>query len=153
MAMLQQTQIPWRSLISGTFVGFDYVVSQTGYPSFQSQVAPGELPVILIDQPAYQMSQSMSGRGTLIVLNDLTLNGNLQWDGLILVGDQVISNGRQTVRGAVVTGLNLLLGQQSVKPVNGNGNWDFQYHSCNIRLALRGLGPMVEEPGTWAEVM
>jgi hypothetical protein len=153
MAMLQQTQIPWQSLISGNYVGFDYVVSQTGYPSFRSQVAPGDWPVILIDQPTYQLSQPMSGRGTLVVLNDLTLNGNLQWDGLILVGDQVISNGKQTVRGAVVTGLNLLLGQNSVKPVRGNGNWDYQYHSCNIRLALRGLGPMIEEPGTWAEVM
>ena len=153
MAMLQGTKIPWQSLISGNYVGFDYVVSQTGYPSFRSQVAQSDWPVILIDQPGYQLSPTMSGRGTLVVLNDLTLSGNLQWDGLILVGDDVTSNGRQTVRGAVVAGLNLLLNQSSVNPVQANGNWDFQYHSCNIRLALRGLGPMVEEPSTWAEIM
>ena len=153
MAMLQATQIPWQSLISGQYVGFDYVVSQTGYPNFRSQVAQGDWPVILVDQPGYRMSPRMSGRGTLIVLNDLTLSGNLQWDGLILVGDDVTSDGRQTVRGAVVSGLNLLLGQPAVDPVQANGNWNFQYHSCNIRLALRGLGPMVEEPSTWAEIM
>jgi hypothetical protein len=153
MAMLQATKIPWQSLISGNYVGFDYVVSQTGYPRFRSQVAQGDWPVILIDQPGYQMDPTMSGRGTLIVLNDIALGGNLQWDGLILVGDDVTSNGSQTVRGAVVSGLNLLLNQASVNPVQANGNWDFQYHSCNIRLALRGLGPMVEEPGTWSEEM
>ncbi len=153
MAMLQATKIPWQSLISGNYVGFDYVVSQTGYPSFRSQVAPGDWPVILIDQPGYQMNPTMSGRGTLVVLNDVTLSGNLQWDGLILVGDDVTSNGKQKVRGAVVAGLNLLLNQASANPVQANGNWDLQYHSCNIQLALRGLGPMVEEPGTWSEIM
>lgn len=153
MAMLQQTNIPWQSLISGNYVGFDYVVSQNGYPSFRSQVAPGDWPVILIDQPGYQLTPAMSGRGTLIALNDVSLSGNLHWDGLILVGDDLTSNGQQTVRGAVVAGLNLLLQQSPVSPLQANGNWDFQYHSCNIRLALRGLGPIVEEPGTWSEVM
>jgi hypothetical protein len=153
MAMLQATKIPWQSLITGNYVGFDYVVSQTGYPSFRTQVPQGDWPVILVDQPGYRMNPTMSGRGTLIVLNDLALSGNLQWDGIILVGDDVTSNGRQTVRGAVVAGLNLMLNQSTVKPVQANGNWDFQYHSCNIRLALGGLGPVVEEPGTWSEVM
>ena len=41
----------------------------------------------------------------------MTISGALQWDGIILVGGTLTSNSNNSVNGAVVTGLNVLIGE------------------------------------------
>ncbi len=147
------TRVPWQSVLDGTFAEADFVVSQDGYPSFGAEVAADEWPVIYADGSDFAVSPTMSGRGALIVRDDLEINGNFEWEGLILVGGSLTSNGIEYVDGAVITGLNLLLGESVEESNIGNGNWRYQYHSCNVLRALKGLGWPVEEPGTWFEVM
>ncbi|MGH7540692.1 MAG: hypothetical protein ACRELC_06820, partial [Gemmatimonadota bacterium] len=150
--MLADLGINWQGMLDGSYAQADFIVSQTGYPNFGTQVASNEWPLILIDQPSYQINPGGSGRGTIVAQGDLVFNGSVDWDGLVLVGGQLTSNGLQHVHGAVVTGLNTQLGQSPSATDLGNGNWDYQYHSCNVLNALKGIGWPVEEPGTWSEV-
>lgn len=151
MQLLNDTGIDWPGLLDGTFVAPDYVLSETGYPDFNADVAPDEWPVILIDSDAFDIGHTESGRGTLIVQGDLTIGGNFQWEGLILVGGALTSNGIEHISGAAITGLNLLLGGAPGASDLGNGSWEYHYQSCNVLKALQALGWPVEEPGTWFE--
>ena len=86
-----------------------------------------------------------SGRGLLIVRNDMTISGALQWDGIILVGGTLTSNGNNSVNGAVVTGLNVLIGENPGVSDVGNGTKTYRYDSCNVAEAGRrfaGLAPL-----------
>jgi hypothetical protein len=141
----------WQGLRDGTFAEADYVVSTDGYPTFGTDVAADEWPVIVIDQSSYGINPAQSGRGTLVVYGDLDISGSFSWDGLILVGGEVISNGNNHIQGSVIAGLNLLLGGSPGDVELGNGSWDYGYHSCNVLNALKGIGWPVEEPGTWYE--
>ncbi len=111
-----------------------------------------DLPLILIDADDYAVGPGHSGRGTLVFQGAAEFNGAFAWEGLILIGDEFTSNGNQDIDGAVVAGLNLMLGV-SPQPVDlGNGTWAIAYHSCNVLNALKGIGWPVDEPGTWHEI-
>ena len=83
---------------------------------------------------------------------DLTVGGNFSWDGLILVGGSLKSNGIEFVDGAAITGLNMLIGGSPGVTDLGNGNWNYHYNSCNVLNALKAIGWPVESPGTWVEM-
>jgi hypothetical protein len=93
----------------------------------------------------------------LIVTGSLTMSGAFAWDGIILVGKRMKSNGNNNVYGAVATGLNVLLGQtvagvDSVYPTDlGNGTKVFQYNSCNVLKAGKKLAYLRMLPNTWWE--
>ena len=72
---------------------------------------------------------------------------------MVLVGGALTSNGVERIDGAVIAGLNLLLGEAAGQVDLGNGNWVYQYDACNVMNALKGLGWPVEEPGAWFEVL
>ncbi len=153
MQLLLDTGIDWPGILSGSFAQPDYLVSQDGYPNFAADVASDEWPLIVADYGYYAAGPGHSGRGTLAVQGDLDINGNFDWDGLILVGGSLTSNGVEQVEGAVITGLNLLLGGSPGQTDLGNGTWLYAYHSCNVLNALGAIGWPVEEPGTWFEAM
>jgi len=150
MQLLNDTGIDWQGLLDGTFAQADYVVSADGYPDFNA-LASDEWPVIVADYGDYTVSHNNSGRGTLVVQGDLTIGGNFNWDGIVLVGGKLTSNGIETINGAAITGLGMLIGQSSGASDLGNGNWNYHYHSCNVLNALKAIGWPVEEPGTWVE--
>jgi hypothetical protein len=153
MQLLLDTGIDWQGILDGSFAQADFVVSQDGYPSFAADVDVDEWPLIVADYDYFAAGPGHSGRGTLATAGDLDINGNFHWDGLILVGGTLTSNGVETVQGAVVTGLNLLLGGSAGQTDLGNGTWIYAYHSCNVLNALGAIGWPVEEPGTWFEAM
>ena len=133
--------VDWPTILNSMALSADIVVPGSTWPSF----ANGNYwPVIYVSQ-ASSFSLPTSGRGMLIVKNDMVINGGQQWDGIILVGGTLTSNGVNTVSGAVVTGLNVLLGQ-SVPPSNiGNGTKTYRYDSCNVENAMKkfnGLAPL-----------
>jgi Tfp pilus assembly protein PilX len=150
--MLADLGINWTGLLDGSFAQADYTVSTDGYPNFSSDVATDEWPLILIDSGDYAVGPTQSGRGTLVFTGDATISGSFTWEGLILIGGELISNGNNRVEGSVITGLNILLGDSPGPSDLGHGTSLYQYHSCNVLNALKGVGWPVEEPGTWHEV-
>ena len=131
--------IDWAGIVNGTALTPDITIPGGAWPSFAS---PSYWPVIYVDQ-AGEFSLPGDGRGLLIVRNDMRINGNKEWDGIILVGGILTSNGNNTVRGAVVTGLNFLLGINVPIADAGNGNKTFRYNSCFVANAAARFGGLV----------
>lgn len=133
--------IKWADLLGVISSSADIVMPGGSWPSFAD---PNYWPAIYVDQ-ASSFNLPTSGRGILIVRNDMDIGGSIQWDGIILVGGVFTSNGNNTVSGALVTGLNVTLGQ-TVLPSNiGNGTKTYRYDSCNVENAVRrfnGLAPL-----------
>jgi hypothetical protein len=79
----------------------------------------------------------------------LTISGSKSWDGVILVGQTLTSNGNNTVSGAVVTGLNLQLGEAVPESDVGNGNKTYRYDSCNVASAMSSQSKVRVLTNTW----
>jgi hypothetical protein len=91
-----------------------------------------------------------SGRGMLIVTGSLTFNGSVGWDGVILVGNDITSNGNSTISGATVSGLNVKLGTY-VPGATGNGTKQYNYNSCEVAKATTTMGALVTLRNTWVD--
>ncbi|MGH7714288.1 MAG: hypothetical protein ACREOG_23625, partial [Gemmatimonadaceae bacterium] len=131
----------WPGIVNGTALTPDITLPPGPWPSFAD---PTYWPVIYVDQVA-PFSLPSDGRGFLIVRHDMQLNGSEKWDGILLVGGALTSSGANTVSGAVVTGLNQLLGEAVGVSDLGNGNKTFVYNSCNVASAaarFRGFLPL-----------
>ena len=91
-----------------------------------------------------------SGRGTLIVTGDVTIDGNSAWKGVILAGGNLTSNGVNGISGATISGLNIKLGM-TVPPSTANGTKFYQYNSCEVAKATTTAGALVTLPNTWVD--
>lgn len=154
---VQDLNLDWAGIKSQTTIEPDFVIPTDTWPTEASidAVDPDWWPVIYIDQNTFDISSvNWSGRGTIIARDDLTMNGNFSWRGIILVGGVFTSDGKQAIEGTTITGLNELLGQAVAQSSVGNGNKSFEYHSCWIRFAAQQfVGGLVPMPGTWSEGM
>ena len=148
--LLQSTGVPWNKIVNEGLLAPDYTVPPDSWPDFDSMGAD-EWPVIYVKNNI-EVTPAYSGRGTLIVRNNLTMEGSFEWDGLVLVGGYVTSNGYQTVEGATITGLNELIGETTAASDLGNGNKKFLYESCKLTMAAKAaFGGLAEVPGSWFE--
>jgi len=148
--LLQSTGVPWNKIVNQGLLAPDYTIPPDSWPNFGAMDAD-EWPVIYVKN-SVDVSPTESGRGTLIVRNNLTMNGSFEWEGLVLVGGYVTSNGYQTVEGATITGLNELIGETIPNSDLGNGNKKFLYHSCYLTMASKAaFGGLAEVPGSWFE--
>jgi hypothetical protein len=91
------------------------------------------------------------GRGFLIVTGDLTFGGGDKWDGIILVGGKITDNGAGNIAGAVVTGLNVLLGETVAESSQAEGTKDYTYDSCKVAAAAAGAGRLHAIPNAWTD--
>ncbi len=145
--LLQSTGVPWDKIVNQGLLAPDYTVPPDSWPNIGSS----EWPVIYVTGNI-TLSPPNSGQGTLIVRDNLIMDGSFKWDGLVLVGGYITSNGYQTVSGATISGLNELLGETVAASDLGNGNKVFQYDSCKMHMAARAaFGGLAEVPGSWAE--
>jgi Tfp pilus assembly protein PilX len=150
--LLNGTGIDWESLHEDGGGNPDYVVPPDAWPDFSSLPAD-EWPVVFVDGNA-TLEPEDSGRGTIIITGNLSMNGDFEWDGLILAGGYMTSNGYQTITGGTITGLNILLGESVPTSDIGNGNKKFLYNSCYVQLASQKImdgGGMAMVPGSWHE--
>jgi hypothetical protein len=134
-------KIDWAGIVGGTSLTPDITLPGGSWPSFASLTY---WPVIYVNQ-ASEWSLPGDGRGLLIVRNDMKLNGSVKWDGILLVGGRLTSSGNNTIDGAVVSGLNQLLGQVVLPSDLGSGNKTFSYNSCSVASAgarFSGLAPL-----------
>lgn len=132
--------INWGAVVGGMALSADVLIPGT-WPTFTS---PNYWPVIYVDQTA-TFALPSSGRGMLIVKNDMTISGSRTWDGIIMVGGTLTSNGNNTMKGTVVSGLNALLGQSVGVSDVGNGTKTIKFDSCNVASAINrfnGLAPI-----------
>jgi hypothetical protein len=95
-----------------------------------------------------------SGQGMLIVTGSLTINGNTGWRGVLLVGDDITSNGSNSVEGATVSGLNTKIGTYvpgAIDPSTANGTKQYNYNSCAVAKSTTTIGALVTLRNTWVD--
>jgi hypothetical protein len=106
-------------------------------------------PKVTVVQGDFQV-QNTKGVGILLVTGTLTIGGNFEWNGLILViGDgQIVANGggTRTVNGGIYVAQTKDPSTGALLPAlgnpfvdwNGGGNNSLLYDSCKISNALQG---------------
>ncbi len=117
--------------------------------SFPTSFPSGYWPVILIKTSPYTLPNA--GQGLIIATGDLTVSGSEMWNGIMLVGGKLTSNGNNTVEGAVISGLNMTLGLATAESDIGNGTKTYAYNSCSVASALAALGVLVPFNNAWAD--
>lgn len=148
VAAADAVPIDWDAIVNHDAItaDFDLPADGTGFPtSAWFSADTSRYPTIIVrngPDPTTQFVLSAFGRGLLIVFGDLRLNGNTAgWDGLILVGGRLTSNGTNQVRGGTVTGLNIKLGfnieENDVNELNGTKQ--YLYHSCFVRRSMESI--------------
>lgn len=155
ISLLRSTGLDWDGLIEGTLVGSDYRVPDRAWPDF-STLPASEYPLIRITSSSYVLDGGHSGRGTILAEGEIDLSGSFEWDGLVLAGGAAdVSSGNPRVEGAVVDGLDVLLGQSpSMASVSSAGSAAILYSSCQVRSAVAGgIRWVAEVPGSWFEVV
>jgi hypothetical protein len=138
-----EVDIDWAGILAGTYFPPNYV-----YPTWPTAAQFANWPVVRADG---DITMPGSGKGILIVTGNLTLSGGDQWEGLVLVGGTVTSNGNNSVLGATVSGLNVKLGVAVPQSVIANGNKNFQYNSCNLTRALGKIGSIQRVRNGWTD--
>ena len=94
---------------------------------------PAPMPLIFVADGVDLSGRA--GNGLLVALGDVAFGGGSLWDGLILVGGRLSAGGNTEVHGALVTGLNFLLGNPVLASDLGTGTKTFLYDSCKVAMA------------------
>jgi len=162
-ALYDSTHIDWPLLAdsNGPFRP-DYQIPGAGLP------APGATDYLAgrvigsITIPASPPTWTATGRhGVLVVTGDLILANRAHWDGVIVVGGRLIAQGEFFIHGAVITGLNILLGQ-SVPPdsiMRQSLNWQsgfsptraIDWSWCHVRWSTNALSGMAPMRNSWLD--
>jgi hypothetical protein len=91
----------------------------------------------------------------IIADSNFTISGSNMWDGIVLIGGQLTSNGNNTTAGATLSGLNFLIGgtpsTSSVDDSDANGQKTYVYDSCNVSKASSRLRRYAVVPNTWMD--
>jgi hypothetical protein len=122
---------PWRAPAAGTVLGC------TNY-----------FPIVWVQNGLHV--NDGRGQGILLVEGDLRVDGRFEWDGLVIVRDDIIKgNGTPVITGAVMA-RNANLTDFSSEFL---GNSTVQYSKCAIESALRGSARLVPaKQRAWAEL-
>ena len=138
-----EVDIDWAGILAGTYFPPGYVL-----PAWPTAAQFNNWPVVRANG---DFTLPGNGKGILIVTGNLTMSGGDQWEGLVLVGGTVTSNGNNSVLGATVSGLNVLTGVAVPQSVIANGNKNFQYNSCNLARALGKIGSIQRVRNGWTD--
>jgi hypothetical protein len=138
--------IDWDAILNGNVILPDLIIPTPD--SWPTSWPSGWWPVIRIDGD-YNVGPP-GGQGTLIVTGNLDIDGTAEWDGIILVGGTLYSNGNQNIHGAVISGLNEILGINVAQSDVGNGQKTYQYDSCAIANAANRFAAHILISKTWS---
>jgi hypothetical protein len=143
-----QVKIKWLGITNLTAITPTYYIPPDPVPSFADTTF---YPTIFYSGDAGS-SGFNNGRGVLIVTGNLDTGSGatFNWKGVVLVGGDMTGNGNNNIQGAIISALNVKLGQNV--PVNTvNGTKTYQYNSCEVAKALQGLGALIPLPNTWVD--
>jgi len=144
-----EVKIDWASIVAGTKLPPNY---QGNPPAWPNPAQFDQWPIVKVNNtagPAFDMPAN--GKGILIVTGDLLFSGAVRWDGLILVGGKMTSNGNNQVYGATITGLNVKLGIVPNGSYIANGAKIYQYDSCALARALGKQGSIQRLRNGWTD--
>jgi hypothetical protein len=148
-------KIDWDGIVNRNAMPADYAIPGQAFPSlgwFDADTS--RWPVIHIKG---NYSLPNRGRGVLIIEGDFTIAGSDMWDGVILVGGRLFSNGNNTVAGATISGLNALLpgvpepSESEFDDSQANGNKTYVYNWCKVTRATKSLQHYRVMPNTWVD--
>jgi hypothetical protein len=148
--------VDWNSIINGNSMPADITVPAQPFPSLAwFDADTSRWPIIRITSQNYSLPNR--GRGILIVEGNFTISGSDMWDGIILVGGKMTSNGTNTVAGAVISGLNVLLPNAPPPSTSefddslANGQKTYVYSSCKVARATKSMQRYRVLANTWAD--
>ena len=152
--LAQQTMIDWQSILNGS-IPADVEIPPGSFPSSTQFADTSYWPVIRIHTNGYSLPRA--GRGIIIADSDFVINGSNMWNGILLVGGALTSNGNNTTAGATISGLNVILGDSAgsgvvtVDTSMAQGQKSYVYNSCNVARAGKGLQAYVAIPNSWVD--
>jgi len=138
--------IDWDAIVNHGALEPDYILSGTlGWPTSWS-----DWPTIYVTGDV-SLGSAQTGQGLLLIRGNAAMNGSFSWNGVILVGGALTSDGNQTIQGAIISGLNVQLGETVAISDVGNGSKTVRYNSCNVSAALDHLGALLPLPNAWVD--
>lgn len=154
----EAVDIDWAGIVARTSLTPTFYQKTTSpasgsFPS-TSDLSGTNWPVVFVEGDKSLNNSDVpsgGGQGILIVTGNLTLGGVARWNGIVLVGGTLTSNGNNTVLGGIVTGLNVKLGQSVASQSVGNGTKTFQYHSCHIASSMARFGGWQRVRNGWVD--
>jgi hypothetical protein len=160
--MASEVKIDWAGLTNPTLAAgnYDVIVCYPGTVGYDSRWGPCSAfpskttfsnttywPTILVNG---SVRLPNNGRGMLLATGNLILGGNDNWEGVILVGNQLTDLGSGTISGAVFSGMNALTGA-AVDPSQANGTKNYVYNSCNVARAAVRQSRYHQIPNAWTD--
>jgi len=145
----REVEVNWAGIVGGTALTPTYHIPPDPVPSFADT---SFYPTIYVSGNLTTNSAWSGGRGMLIISGDLDggSGSTFSWKGIVLIGGDLTGNGNNIIEGAIISALNVKLGQ--TVPINtANGTKQYQYNSCEVAKALRGLGALIPLPNTWVD--
>jgi len=152
-------EIDWNGIVNGNMISPTITIPPGAFPPWSAFAADSTYyPIIRINATDYSIPNS--GRGMIIATGNVSINGNLTWHGVLLVGGNITSNGNNgggttgtdsVMAGATVSGLNVKLGIPVPTPSTTNGTKQYQYDSCEVAKATTTMGALVTLRNTWVD--
>jgi hypothetical protein len=151
-------EIDWPGIVNGNTIQPTIVIPPGSFPPWSTfQADSTYYPIIRVNQADWSLPNS--GRGMIIATGNVSINGNLTWHGVLLVGGNITSNGNNgggtdgdsVMAGATVSGLNVKLGIPVPDPSTANGTKKYQYDSCEVSKATTTMGALVTLRNTWVD--
>ena len=148
--------VDWNAIINQNGLPADYNVPPDGFPDGAYFADTSHWPVIRVHTNGFVLPNA--GRGIIIADSDFTISGSNMWQGIIMVGGQLTSDGNNTTAGTTISGLNVLL-PGAVQPPPGyindnataNGNKTYVFNSCYVSRATKNLKHYVPMADTWID--
>jgi hypothetical protein len=145
--------IDWAGVLGGAMAA-DITIPGGSFPNTSAfDNDPNYWPVIRIKTNGYSLPNR--GRGIIIADSNFTISGSNMWDGIIMVGGELTSNGNNTTAGATFSGLNFLIGgtpsNSTVDDATANGQKTYVYDSCNVEKATQRLRRYSALPNSWID--
>lgn len=141
-------RVDWAGVLNGSSLVPTVTVPPQTFPPSSAFADTSYWPIIKVTG---DLTLPTNGRGVLIVSGNFTIGGGQSWDGILLVGGTVTSNGSTTIRGATISGLNAQLGMAVPVSDIANGTKLFRYNSCLMARALRPFAGVVPLDNAWAD--
>src|SRR5688572_660305 len=141
-------RVDWAGVLSGASLTPTITIPPQTFPTSAAFADTSFWPIIKVTG---DLALPASGRGILIVTGNFTIGGGQSWDGILLAGGTVTSNGSTTIRGAAISGLNEQIGVDVPASDIANGTKIFRYNSCLMARALRPFAGVVPLDNAWAD--
>jgi|SRR5688572_20780407 len=160
-----QVKIDWAGIVNPTApsLSADYILCVPGSVGYDARWSPctgwppasvwtnlNAYPTIIVNGTLNSIPNNY-GRGTLIATGDLNLGMGDKFEGIVLVGNRIDDSGSGEIRGAVVTGLDALLGKYVQQSSKADGTKDYLYDSCSVQKAADNHMRLVQIPSSWVD--